>query len=382
MRSLCPSGEEWVATYEIRGDHDRASRIADAICVEQTVEFPEDLIERDDIRREIIGRLVDLTPLAEDRFAAHIAYAVEVVAGEVTQLLNVAFGNTSIQRGVRLVDLDVPTSLRNVSPGPRFGVPGIRGLVGIADRPLVASALKPMGMSARELAELAAAMVRGGVDLIKDDHGLTDQPFCRFQERVRAVADAVMNAAERRGRPCLYAANVTGDVATVLERAAIAREEGAGAVMIAPGLAGFAALHALAMADEIALPILCHPAMLGAFTSSDDGGMSHAMTYATLPRLFAADAVIFPNHGGRFPFTPLDCADIAAACRAPREGVSTCFPVPAGGMTLDRVGELVRFYGPDSILLIGGDLRRGGDVEGGCRRFLDAVDATKIGENA
>lgn len=382
MRSLCPSGDEWIATYEIRGDRDRASRVAAAICVEQTVEFPEDLIDRDDIRREIIGRLVDLTRIGEDRFAARIAYAVEIVAGEVTQLLNVAFGNTSIQRGVKLTDLDVPESLRDACPGPRFEPRGIRGFVGVVDRPLVASALKPMGLGPRELADLAAAMVRGGVDLIKDDHGLTDQPFCPFRERVRAVASAVLNAAERRGRTCLYAPNVTADAGAVIERAAIAREEHAGAVMIAPGLTGFAALHALATSDEITLPILCHPAMLGAFTSSEDGGMSHAMIYATLPRLLGADAVIFPNHGGRFPFTSSDCAEIAAACRAPRAGVSACFPVPAGGMTLDRVGELVRFYGRETILLIGGDLRRGGDVESGCRRFLDAVRAASSGESA
>lgn len=378
MRSLCPSGDEWVATYEIRGDRDRASRIAAAICIEQTVEFPEDLIDRDDIRREIFGRVVDLRRIAEDRFTARIAYAVEIVAGEVTQLLNVAFGNTSIQRGVKLTDLEVPESLTGVCVGPHFGTDDIRFLLDVADRPLVASALKPMGLGPRELADLAAAMVRGGVDLIKDDHGLTDQPFCGFRERVRAVASAVRNEADRRGRPCMYAPNVTADAGAVIERAAIAQDY-AGAVMIAPGLTGFAALHALAWTNQISRPILCHPAMLGGFTSSDDGGMSHAMIYATLPRLLGADAVIFPNYGGRFPFTPSDCADIAAACRAPRDAMNACFPVPAGGMTLDRVGELVRFYGPDTILLIGGDLRRGGDVQDGCRRFVDAVEAASHG---
>ncbi|MCL4236145.1 MAG: ribulose 1,5-bisphosphate carboxylase large subunit [Deltaproteobacteria bacterium] len=380
MRSLCGSGEEWIATYEIRGGRDRAARVADAICVEQTVEFPGDLIDREDIRSEIVGRVIDLTRIGEDRFAARIAYAIEIVGGEVAQLLNVAFGNTSIQRGVRLVGLDVPASLRGVCPGPRFGADDVRRMVHVPDRPLVASALKPMGMSPRELADLAAAMVRGGIDVIKDDHGLTDQPFCRFDDRVRVVADAVNAEASRRGRPCLYAANVTADGGQTLDRAALAREGGAGAVMIAPGIAGFAALHALAASDEIALPFLCHPALLGAFTSCDDGGMSHAMIYATLPRLFGADAVIFPNHGGRFPFTPRDCGEIAEACRAPREGVSACFPVPAGGMTLALASELARFYGPDTNLLIGGEQRRGGDVEDGCRRFLDAVEAANTGE--
>jgi ribulose-bisphosphate carboxylase large chain len=31
-------------------------------------------------------------------------------------------------------------------------------------------------------------------------------------------------------------------------------------------------------------------------------------------------------------------------------------PVPAGGMTLERTGEILDFYGPDTMLLIGGNL--------------------------
>ena len=31
-------------------------------------------------------------------------------------------------------------------------------------------------------------------------------------------------------------------------------------------------------------------------------------------------------------------------------------PIPAGGMTLARTGEILDFYGPDTMLLIGGNL--------------------------
>ena len=37
-------------------------------------------------------------------------------------------------------------------------------------------------------------------------------------------------------------------------------------------------------------------------------------------------------------------------------------PVPAGGMRLERVDEIVGAYGPDTMLLIGGDLLRAGDA--------------------
>jgi hypothetical protein len=33
-------------------------------------------------------------------------------------------------------------------------------------------------------------------------------------------------------------------------------------------------------------------------------------------------------------------------------------PVPAGGIRLDSAAEVARFYGPDTMLLIGSDLQR------------------------
>ena len=36
--------------------------------------------------------------------------------------------------------------------------------------------------------------------------------------------------------------------------------------------------------------------------------------------------------------------------------------MPAGGIQVDRVTELLTFYGPDCILLIGGNLYEAGDA--------------------
>jgi ribulose-bisphosphate carboxylase large chain len=66
--------------------------------------------------------------------------------------------------------------------------------------------------------------------------------------------------------------------------------------------------------------------------------------------------VIFPNHGGRFGYTPDTCRALAQQARAAWDGLRPSVPVPAGGMTLDRVPEILDFYGPDAMLLIGGSL--------------------------
>ena len=73
-------------------------------------------------------------------------------------------------------------------------------------------------------------------------------------------------------------------------------------------------------------------------------------------RLLGADAVVYPNHGGRFGYSPETCREIAATALAKRNGRKPALPVPAGGMTTDRVREMLDFYGADIMLLIGGGL--------------------------
>jgi ribulose-bisphosphate carboxylase large chain len=64
----------------------------------------------------------------------------------------------------------------------------------------------------------------------------------------------------------------------------------------------------------------------------------------------------FPNYGGRFGYSPATCRALAGALRDGRGGKLASLPAPAGGMTLARVPEILDFYGPDTILLIGGAL--------------------------
>jgi ribulose-bisphosphate carboxylase large chain len=97
---------------------------------------------------------------------------------------------------------------------------------------------------------------------------------------------------------------------------------------------------------------MAHPALAGC------GKLAPPLLIGTLFRLFGADAVIFPNHGGRFAYPAALCHAIAAAARAPwpSGAIKPALPVPAGGMSVERVGEIVREYGADTVLLIGGSL--------------------------
>jgi ribulose-bisphosphate carboxylase large chain len=381
--ALMLSGERFAAVYHIMGSAEEARAAAGDICIEQTVEYPEDLVARRDIREQIFGKVASLKEIASGLYEAAVEFAVEVAGSELTQLLNVLFGNISLKPGIRLTGIHLSEGLTSLYKGPRFGRRGLRRLLNVPRRPLLCTALKPMGLSPKKLAALAYRFALGGIDMIKDDHGLVDQAFCPFAERVSHCAEAVTRANRETGRPSLYVANVTAPVDQIFERARRAKEAGAGAIMAAPGLVGLDTMRKLADDDRLSLPILSHPALQGSFTVHPGAGMAHGVIYGRLNRLGGADACIFPNHGGRFPFTAADCRDLVEGTGCDMGPINPIFPVPAGGMRLERVGEMVDFYGPEVILLIGGDLHRHGpDLSENCRKFLHLVEKAVNGTAA
>jgi ribulose-bisphosphate carboxylase large chain len=375
---LTLSGERFTAYYRLVADGAAEARsLARGICLEQTVEVSADLLADDDIRSQVVGRIEALEVVGPGCYDAEISYAVETTAGELTQLLNVVFGNSAMQPGIRVLRLDLPPSLVRQFKGPRFGRDGLRALLGVSDRPLLGTALKPMGLSAVDLADLAYQMALGGVDIIKEDHGLTDQPFAPFAERVPRCAEAVERANRQTGYRCLYAPNITAPVDRIFVRARQAKDWGAGGIMVAPGLAGWDTMRILAADDTLALPILSHPAWLGTFAISPELGVAHHVIFGQLPRLAGADATIFVNHGGRFAFTRDDCRDIVAAAEQPMGHLKPIFPIPAGGMTLDRLPEMAEFYGSEAVFLIAGGLySHGPDLVESSRQFRRLLEST------
>lgn len=369
------SGERFRVVYRLTGSEAEARTKAEDICVEQTIEFPVELVTGGDIRDHILGRIEALEPTPDGAFAATISYAVETSGLELAQFLNVVFGNSSIKPGIRVERLELPESLLNAFKGPRSGRAGLRALVGAPERPLLCTALKPMGLSAETLAEFAYRFALGGMDLIKDDHGLANQSFAPFRERVERCAAAVARANRETGGNCLYLPNITGPADQVIANARFAKEAGAGGLLVSPGLAGFDVMRQLADDDSLALPIMAHPAFLGSYVTSPDNGISHYALFGQIARLAGADATVFPNYGGRFGFTREECRSVAEGTAVPMGDIKPIFPAPGGGMNLARIPDMLETYGRDVMFLIGGALhQRGPDLVANARHFRELAE--------
>ncbi len=356
--------------YEIAGD-DPASR-ATAVAVEQSHELPTELAPRH--THDSLGVVRSLERRAGLPARATVDYPVDLAGGELPQLLVLLLGNVSLQDGVRLVDVALPDDLvGSLGSGPALGEPGVRRLTGVRDRALLATALKPVGCSTAELAQLAYELAVGGLDIVKEDQGLANQRWAPYDERVPVIADAVARANAETGRRTLYLPCVSGPGAAYRARIERAVAAGADGVMVLPGISGF---DRIAEARDLLGPermILQHPSFLGGFTASPDHGISPEVLFGTLSRLAGADAVIFPSWGGRFSLSREQCVGIAERGRAPLGGAAPALPAPGGGMSIDRVPELVDAYGRDVVLLIGTDLFRGGTPRANAERFLAAA---------
>ena len=333
------------AIYHVRSDARSIEARAQAIAVEQSVEMPLSAIEDQSILDEIVGKVEAISDLGSGTFAVRIALARATAGNDAGQLINMLFGNTSLQEDAVLQDAEFPDDVVAAFGGPNTGLAGLRDRAGAGERALTCSALKPQGLSPARLADLAARFARGGIDYIKDDHGLADQSYSPFAARCEAVAKALRES----GAHARYVPSLTGDLDALRAQIAAAKSAGIDTVMVQPMIMGLSNFSRL-VAENRDLAFFAHPTLAGA------ARIAPPFLFGKVFRMLGADALVFPNHGGRFGYTPETCRAIAGTALAEWHGLKPAVPVPAGGMTIHRVAEMLDFYGSEVMLLIGGAL--------------------------
>lgn len=268
-----------------------------------------------------------------------------LLAGEWADLADV--------RRCRLVAAEWPAEFFR---GPAFEAP---------DGVQVGGIVKPsLGLSPREVAEVAAALGRGGADLVKDDELLGDPQWCPLTERVRTVVAAT---------DVPYAANVTGPAEGLRTRADLAVELGAGALMVDAFAQGLDALRLLRDAD-LGVPILAHRAGAAMWTRNATHGVAPTVV-AQLLRLLGSDYVLCGSFTGRVFDSEAEVQLQIEACHA-RLGVPRSIAVLAGGVGPENAAEQVELAGVRDglmVLLGSGAYRHPGGVEEAVRATVEAV---------
>jgi ribulose-bisphosphate carboxylase large chain len=350
--------------YRVRSDAKSIAARAEAIAVEQSVEMPVAAIDDSFVLAQTLGRVEVISDLGAGLFDVRIALASITTGYEAGQLLNMLFGNTSIQDDVTLVEAEFPAEFAQAFQGPNHGLAGLRARAKTQGA-LTCGALKPQGSAPAALSSLAARIAEGGIDYLKDDHGLADQSYSPFADRVPAIAKAVSRTQTH------YVPSLNGNLDALRTQLKLCRDCGLDTVLIAPMIVGLAQFHTL-VRENPDIAFMAHPSMAGA------ARIAPPFLLGKLFRLLGADAAIFPNYGGRFSYSQETCKSLARTALQEWPEIKASAPVPAGGMTLARIPELLDFYGTDVMLLIGGNLLATRErITEETARFVEAVRACR-----
>lgn len=340
------------------------------------------------------------TPYPTERYAdIQIAYPDVNYSADLPALLVTVFGKLSMDGRIKLMDLSFSESFFSHFPGPKFGMAGIRSLLGIQDRPLLMSIFKSViGHDLKGLREQFLQQALGGVDLIKDDEILFENPLTPIERRVEVCMEAAAQARRETGQKLLYAANLTGPTMELIDQAKKAVRAGANALLFNVLSYGFDMLHELSRHPEIQVPIAAHPAMAGAFYPSPYHGIAAPLLLGKLMRLAGADLVLFPSPYGSVVMPKEEnlavkhalitnsiaenyiYGDSMIANLDYSTAFRPAFPVPSAGIHPGLVPLIIRDFGQDTVVNAGGGVHGHplGAAAGG-RAFRQAIDAVLAG---
>ncbi|ELK44034.1 2,3-diketo-5-methylthiopentyl-1-phosphate enolase [Brevibacillus sp. NSP2.1] len=335
-----------------------------------------------------LGEAVSATPLetlenGDVRGLITVSYPTRNFTSDIPSLLTGIFGKLSMDGKIKLVDIAFPDSFLQAFPGPKFGIDGLRGRLDAQNRPLLMSIFKScLGLPFDDLKTQFKAQAQGGVDLVKDDEIFFADDRAPFLERIQAFKQIALETEAETGKPVLYAANLTGPINELNEKAKRAVEAGADCLLFNVLAFGFDALHRLAADPDVNVPIMAHPALAGAYYPSPDYGIATPLLLGTLMRIAGADLVLFPSPYGNVALDKTEALQLAHNLTTPLEGVRRSFPVPSAGIHPGLVPQLYQDFGLDQIVNAGGGIHgHPGGATAGAKAFVDAITAVTAGRS-
>jgi ribulose-bisphosphate carboxylase large chain len=312
-----------------------------------------------------------------------IAYPIELFEhGNMPNILSSVAGNVfglRALKNLRLNDIHLPRELVRSFRGPKYGIGGVRELLGVKDRPLVGTIIKPkLGLKTEDHAKVAYDAWAGGCDVVKDDENLSSQRFNPFQDRIVATLEMRDRAEDETGEKKVYMANITSETEEMLKRAQFVQDYGGRYLMIDILTCGFSALQTVREQD-FGLVIHAHRAGHAAFTKNPKHGISMRVI-AKVARIIGVDQLHVGTVVGKMSETREEVSENCEALKTDLYGLKNVLPVASGGLYPGLVPALMEFFGKDFVIQAGGGIH--GHTEGtvsGAKAMRQAVDATMQG---
>ena len=315
------------------------------------------------------GRVLVAFPL--HNFGPSLPSLLSTVAGNLYELQELS--------GVRLEDLQLPDAFAERYPGPAFGVEGTRRVANVEGRALVGTIIKPsIGLSIEALRPLVRTLATAGLDFIKDDELSADPPYAPFEARAAAVLDEIERVADRTGKRCLYALNITGDIDHMLRSHDTVRDLGGTCVMINVNAVGVAAVAHVRRHCE--LPIHGHRAMYGALARDPWLGIGFR-AFQKIYRTAGVDHLHVGGFDGKFYESNAQVAQSIRDCLTPLYGNYRAMPVISSAQWAGSAPDIYHATGTTDMLHLagGGIIGHPGGIAAGVRSMQQGWEAAMTG---
>lgn len=389
----CDMDDLVVGTYLIGAHKEEGAIIkAASIGIEQTtgswVDVPE---ETDEMRAKYCSKIIGVyeVPAYENQtnvdisvqglrfYIIRIGFPVANIEDNIPLLIASITGNIMSMPYLKLLDIDFPKKFAAKFQGPKFGIDGVREILGAKDRPLLNNMIKPCtGYTPDVGAKLFYEAAVGGVDIIKDDELIGgDRSFNKLKDRVLGNMDAAHRADAIKGETTMYACNITDEVSRLKDNAMTVIENGGNCIMVDVHGVGYTALRMLAEDPDITVPILGHSCFNGAFTCSPYQGMSSKVVLK-LVRLCGCDIYLTQPPYGKFDNTFDNYITNIITTKAKFYDLKPSLPFVGGGVVPGLVPRFMRDCGNDVLLGVGAGIHAHGmGPQAGAKAFRVAIDA-------
>ncbi len=350
--------------------------------------------------KEYSAKVFRIEHTSDNAGFAWIAYPIEHFDRKnVLQFMASVLGNIfgmGILEGLYIGDISIPEEYQKQFKGPELGLEGIRKYLGVKDRPLVGTIVKPkVGLSPSEWAEVAYKAWSNGLDLVKDDENLVDQDFCPWKERFDRAFELLDRAESETGEKKVYSVNITdSNVERMIERLEYLHERGHKTAMIDVFVMGMAVVKEIIdEARKLGIWIHGHRAGYAAHHRAEFG--VNFEVYAKFYRLFGVDQLHVGTGVGKMGDAPLEVRrlrDVVVEKELEeafyllslpmkyREDIKPTFPIASGGLHPGHVDALSAIFGKDVIIQAGGGVPgHPGGTEAGARALRAAAEAVKEG---
>ncbi|NND05845.1 MAG: ribulose 1,5-bisphosphate carboxylase [Saprospiraceae bacterium] len=319
-----------------------------------------------------------------NRARVTLSWPIENIGYNLPNLVSTIAGNLfelAPFSGLRLLDFDIPGDFAEAYPGPAHGIAGTRSLVGVYDRPIIGTIIKPsVGLTPSQTAQQTKRLIEAGLDFIKDDELMGDPPHSPFDERVGKVMEVIDGHAQRTGKKAMYAFNLSGDIDDMLNRHDYLVQMGATCAMVNLNAVGISAVEYFTSYSQ--LPVHGHRNGWGMLTRCDVLGMDYP-AYQKIWRLAGVDHM--HTNGIRNKFCESDESVIRSirSCLAPFADLRSPMPVLSSGQWAGQtVDTFAAIDSTDLMYLCGGGIvGHPAGMEAGVKSIIQGWEAALSGKS-